>query len=47
VGDEAGHGLRTGSPALSTSDLVDKVYRRIVESHTKHYGWQVCFYMYL
>ena len=40
--DEAGPGLQAGSAELSSSDLVDKVYRRIVESNTKHYGWQVC-----
>jgi hypothetical protein len=42
VGDETG-GLRAGLAGLSSSDLVDRVYRRIVETNTKHYGWQVCF----
>jgi hypothetical protein len=42
--DEAGPNLHTGAAELSSSDLVDKVYRRIVESNTKHYGWQVSFY---
>jgi hypothetical protein len=42
--DEAGPNLHTGAAELSSSDLVDRVYRRIVESHAKHYGWQVSFY---
>ena len=40
--DEIDHSLNDHPGELSSSDLVDKVYRRIVESHSKPYGWQVC-----
>ena len=43
--DESGQGLRSATAELSSSDLVDKIYRRVVESHAKSYGWQVCFYL--
>jgi hypothetical protein len=43
VDDEASHGVHAGSAALSSSDLVDKIYRNIVETNGKQHGWQVCF----